>query len=128
MYRCCGRPTLPWLADSTSSSPTSRNRSRWGRTVLGCRSRTSAMSEVDAGGEVEVELALTIAGCPLRTQLRGDVEARVGGLPGVGSVTVRMAEMTAEERSRVMSRARWKARERPSATEIPASARVVAVA
>jgi len=84
--------------------------------------------QVDAGGEVEVELALTIAGCPLRTQLRGDVEARVGGLPGVGSVTVRMAEMTAEERSRVMSRARWKARERPSATEIPASARVVAVA
>jgi ATP-binding protein involved in chromosome partitioning len=85
-------------------------------------------AQVSAGGDVEVELALTIAGCPLRTQLRGDVEARVGGLPGVASVRVQMAEMTPEERSRVMSRARWKARERPADTEIPPSARVVAVA
>ncbi len=84
--------------------------------------------EVSTGGEVVVELALTIAGCPLRTQLQGDVEGRVGGLPGVASVRVRMAEMTAEERSRVMARARWKARERPAETEIPPSARVVAVA
>jgi ATP-binding protein involved in chromosome partitioning len=83
---------------------------------------------VGAGGDVEVELALTIAGCPLRTQLRGDVETRVGGVPGVASVAVRMAEMTADERSRVMSRARWKAREKPAETEIPPSARVVAVA
>ena len=30
-----------------------------------------------------MEVALTIAGCPLRTQLRADVEARVGSLPGV---------------------------------------------
>jgi ATP-binding protein involved in chromosome partitioning len=84
--------------------------------------------QVGEGGGVDVELALTIAGCPLRTQLRGDVEARVGGIPGVVSVQVHMAEMTGEERSRVMSRARWKARERPAETEIPPSARVVAVA
>jgi ATP-binding protein involved in chromosome partitioning len=83
---------------------------------------------VGAGGDVEVELALTIAGCPLRTQLQGDVEARVGGVPGVSSVAVHMAEMSADERSRVMSRARWKAREKPAETEIPPSARVVAVA
>ncbi len=83
---------------------------------------------VAESGAVEVELALTIAGCPLRTQLRGDIEARVGGIPGVDSVQVRMAEMTGEERSRVMARARWKAREQPAETEIPASARVVAVA
>ena len=84
--------------------------------------------QVSGNGDVEVELALTIAGCPLRTQLQGDVEARVGGIPGVTSVRVRMAEMTAEERSGVMARARWKARERPVETEIPPSARVVAVA
>ncbi|HEX6475717.1 MAG TPA: Mrp/NBP35 family ATP-binding protein [Acidimicrobiales bacterium] len=84
--------------------------------------------EVAEGGGVDVDLALTIAGCPLRTQLRSDVETRVGGLPGVVSVQVRMAEMTGEERSRVMSRARWKAREQASDTTIPPSARVVAVA
>jgi ATP-binding protein involved in chromosome partitioning len=84
--------------------------------------------EVSSRGDVEVDLALTIAGCPLRTQLQGDVEARVGGLLGVSSVRVRMAEMTVDERSRVMARARWKARERSVETEIPPGARVVAVA
>ncbi|MGH9127756.1 MAG: Mrp/NBP35 family ATP-binding protein [Acidimicrobiales bacterium] len=77
-------------------------------------------------GAVEVTVALTIAGCPLRTQLRRDVEARVASLAGVGSVEVRMGEMTAEERSAVMARARWKARE--DAGAISASTRVVAVA
>ena len=57
--------------------------------------------QVAEGGAVDVELALTIAGCPLRTQLRGDVEARVGGLPGVVSVQVHMAEMTGDERAKI---------------------------
>ncbi|MGH9062648.1 MAG: Mrp/NBP35 family ATP-binding protein [Acidimicrobiales bacterium] len=83
---------------------------------------------VSGEGRVVVELALTIAGCPLRSQLRGDVESRVGSLPGVSAVEVRMGEMTAEQRRSVMARARWKARERPVATEIGPSTRVVAVA
>ena len=33
------------------------------------------------GGVVEVGVALTIAGCPLRDQIRRDVEAGVGALP-----------------------------------------------
>ena len=37
--RCWGRPTPPWSSMRTSSRPTSRMRSRWGRTVLACRSR-----------------------------------------------------------------------------------------
>ena len=79
------------------------------------------------GGAVEVVIALTTAGCPLRAQLRDDVVRRVGAVPGVRSVAVRMGEMIGEEKSTLMARARWKAREKAPETEIPATTRVVAI-
>jgi ATP-binding protein involved in chromosome partitioning len=79
------------------------------------------------GSTVTVEIALTVAGCPLRAQLRTDVERRVGSVPGVERVEVRMGEMDAEERSALMARARFKARDRAVPTEIPATARVLAI-
>src|SRR5580658_1395134 len=79
------------------------------------------------GQVVTVELALTVAGCPLRTQLRQDVERRVGSLPGVTQVHVDTVEMDADERAAVMARARFKARDRALATEIPPTARVLAI-
>ena len=83
---------------------------------------------VHGDGRVDVEVALTIAGCPLRTQLRSDVESRVASLPGVTSVRVDLGEMTAAERSALMDRARLKAQEdRALATDIPPTARVLAV-
>jgi ATP-binding protein involved in chromosome partitioning len=83
---------------------------------------------VHGDGQVDVEVALTIAGCPLRTQLRTDVEGRVGSLPGVTSVHVTLGEMTAGERSALMDRARHKAQEdRAAVTDIPPVARILAV-
>ena len=84
--------------------------------------------EVAPDGGVVVEVALTVAGCPLRTQLRDDVTVRVGSVPGVTAVKVRMGEMSPDERAALMARARWKAREGAPATEIPARTRVVAIA
>jgi ATP-binding protein involved in chromosome partitioning len=82
-----------------------------------------------ADGTVTVEIALTIAGCPLRGQIRADVERRVGGLPGVGSVEVTTGAMSAEERAAVMSRARLKAQDRSAVTtDLPPTARVLAIA
>ena len=53
----------------------------------------------------------------------------MGSVPGVTAVKVTMGEMTAEEKAALMARARWKARENPApATEIPPTARVVAIA
>ena len=79
-------------------------------------------------GDVTVEVALTVAGCPLRTQLRTDVESQVSALSGVRSVDVAMAEMTPEERAAVMDKARRRAQEdRALPTDIPVSARVLAV-
>lgn len=83
-------------------------------------------ASVGDDGSVVVTVALTIAGCPLRTQLRREVEVRVGGMAGVSSVEVRICEMNPEERSAVMARARWKARS--GSDKIASSTRVVAVA
>jgi ATP-binding protein involved in chromosome partitioning len=83
--------------------------------------------EVD-GEAVTVEVALTIAACPLRNQIERDVIGHVQSLDWVRSVEVRVVTMDAEERAAVMSRARWKAREDAPETAVPASTRVLAIA
>ena len=83
---------------------------------------------VQPDGTVTVEVALTVAGCPLQGQLRSDVLGRVNSLRGVERVAVEMAEMEADEKAALMARARWKAREKGAETDIPATTRIVAVA
>src|SRR4051812_11878060 len=83
---------------------------------------------VDEAGLATVELALTIAGCPMRTQLREDTEAKLGMVDGVTAVRVKLGEMTADERSALMARARKKAAERAPDTEVPPATRVLAIA
>lgn len=84
--------------------------------------------DVDPDGLVTVHVKLTISGCPLRAQIKRDVESRVAMHPGVTGVRIEWGEMTAVERSTVMSRARRSAQDRAPDTEIPASCRVLAVA
>ena len=84
--------------------------------------------EITPDGVVTVEVALTIAGCPLRAELKADVQGRVGSLPGVTDVRVRMGEMKGEEKAQLMARARWKVREKAPDTTIPPTTRIVAVA
>jgi ATP-binding protein involved in chromosome partitioning len=83
---------------------------------------------VSARGEATVTVALTVAGCPLRSQIDRDVRDRVGALPGITAVDVEMGEMTRPERAALMDRARRQASGRAPLTDIPASARVVAIA
>jgi ATP-binding protein involved in chromosome partitioning len=83
---------------------------------------------VEEDGLVRVRVALTIAGCPLRTQIRQDVESKVRGLPGVRDVDVEFGEMSQSQRSDVMQRARKKAAENAPDTEIPLTTRILAVA
>ncbi|HZU72088.1 MAG TPA: P-loop NTPase [Acidimicrobiales bacterium] len=83
--------------------------------------------EVDPSGAVTVGVALTVAGCPLRTQIERDVRQAVATVAGVSGVEVQMATMTPAEKSALMQRARWKAREAPPATDIPARTRVAAI-
>ena len=83
---------------------------------------------VGPDGAVVVGIKLTIGGCPLRADIKREVETRVGLHPGVADVHIEWGEMNADERAEVMSKARWKARESAPDTEIPARCQVVAVA
>ncbi|MGD0874786.1 MAG: Mrp/NBP35 family ATP-binding protein [Acidimicrobiales bacterium] len=80
------------------------------------------------GGAVSVAVALTVAACPLRDQLRADVERHLKAVPGVELVDVSTGVMDPSERSALMARARLKAQDRAVPTDIPATARVLAVA
>jgi ATP-binding protein involved in chromosome partitioning len=84
--------------------------------------------QVSPEGHVTVDVKLTIGGCPLRAQIKRDVETRIATHPGVSGVSIEWGEMTPDERSAVMSTARWNARERATATEVPDSCRVLAIA
>ena len=83
---------------------------------------------VSPDGHVEVVIALTIAGCPLRGQIKRDTEVRVLAIPGVTEVLITFGELTAAQRSNVMQRARLKASLNAPDTEISASTRVLAIA
>src|ERR1019366_3633338 len=83
---------------------------------------------VGEDGVVTVQVALTTAGCPLRDQIKADVASKVRGLPGVTDVVVEYGEMTPEQKSAAMGRARWNARENAEPTEVSAQTRVLAIA
>jgi len=83
--------------------------------------------QVADDGSVVVGIALTTAACPLRGQIKAQVTARVGALPGVSSVQARTSEMGREQKAALMARARWKASQRAPATTVPPRARALAV-
>ncbi len=57
------------------------------------------------GNEVTVDVALTVAGCPLHQRIEQDVTEAVKKLPGVSDVNVRLDVMNDEERRTAFSRA-----------------------
>lgn len=79
------------------------------------------------GGEVAVDIALTIAACPMRDQIENDVVRKVGAIPGVDAVTTNVVAMTQEQRSALMERARKWARDNATPTMVAPTTRVLAV-
>jgi ATP-binding protein involved in chromosome partitioning len=82
---------------------------------------------VGEDGVVTVGIKLTIGGCPLRADIKREVEQRIGLHPGVTAVRIDWGEMTAEERTEVMGKARWNARQNAPATQVPANCQVLAI-
>ena len=82
---------------------------------------------VSPDGDVTVKVALTTAACPLRGQIGNDVRSKIAGLAGVREVNVEYDEMTQDERSQVMQRARWQAAQQAPPTEVSATTRVIAI-
>ncbi len=85
-------------------------------------------AEVRPDGEVVVTIALTTAGCPLRAQIQRDVRARVASAPGVTKVTLDWTEMTQDEKTSAMAKARWNVAQRAEDTSVGPTTRVVMIA
>jgi ATP-binding protein involved in chromosome partitioning len=58
------------------------------------------------GGAVSVTIALTVAGCPLRSSFEDQVAEHVGSLPGVSSVRLEFDVMTPDERAALTTQLR----------------------
>ncbi len=81
--------------------------------------------EID-GPNVAVTIALTVAGCPLRSSFQDQVAEHVGSLPGVARVELRFDVMSAEEKTALTTKLRGG---RPEKTiSLDPSTRVIAVA
>ena len=85
-------------------------------------------ARVSDDGLVRIEIALTTAGCPLRAQIQKDVKARLESLPGVTKVRIAWAELTAEEKTAAMAKARFNVSQRAPDTAIPPTTKVLMVA
>jgi ATP-binding protein involved in chromosome partitioning len=83
---------------------------------------------IDDDGRVVVTIALTTSGCPLRAQIQRDVRSRVSSLPGVTHVKLEWTEMTPDEKTGAMAKARFNVAQRPEDTALAPTARVVLVA
>src|SRR5205085_2957719 len=61
--------------------------------------------EID-GGHVAVMIALTVAGCPLRSSFQDQVRELVGAVPGVESVSLSFVVMSPEEKQALTTKRR----------------------
>ncbi|MBP2189299.1 Mrp/NBP35 family ATP-binding protein [Nocardia goodfellowii] len=61
---------------------------------------------IDADSNVHVEVYLTTAGCPLRTEITQRVSKAVADVPGVGAVTVELDVMDDEQRTNLRKQLR----------------------
>ncbi len=83
--------------------------------------------EID-GPKVELVIALTIAGCPLRSSFEEQVERALGTVEGVEQVTLGFTVMSPEERGALTTKLRGGVSERTPGISVDASTRVIAVA
>ena len=85
-------------------------------------------ADVSDSGRVTLEIALTTSGCPLRGQIQKDIRSRLLSLPGVTSVKINWSELTQEQKSEAMSKARFNVSQDAPATAIPPTTKVIMIA
>jgi ATP-binding protein involved in chromosome partitioning len=82
--------------------------------------------EID-GGNVSITIALTVAGCPLRSSFEDQVREVMREIPGVESVALGFDVMTPDERQALTTKLRGGITERTKGLSLDASTRVIAV-
>jgi ATP-binding protein involved in chromosome partitioning len=80
------------------------------------------------GGDVTVGIALTIAGCPLRSSFEDQVAQALEPVAGVERISLEFGVMTPDERSALTARLRGSVTERTKGIQLDRSTRVIAVA
>ena len=83
--------------------------------------------EID-GGHVAVMIALTVAGCPLRSSFQDQVQELVGAVRGVDSVSLAFDVMSPDEKQALTTKLRGGVEERTKGIRVSKSTRVIAVA
>ncbi|HUY07247.1 MAG TPA: P-loop NTPase [Acidimicrobiales bacterium] len=74
-----------------------------------------------------IEVALTISGCPMRTQLEQETSRAALLVEGIESVEIVIGAMAKDERAALMNRARRLAQERSLSTDIPSNTRILGI-
>jgi len=80
------------------------------------------------GGDVRVDVLLTIEGCPLRDRITQDVTAAVQPLAGVERVAVSLTPMSAEQREALVGKLRGPNAAGPTKIKFPDKTAIIAVA
>jgi len=83
--------------------------------------------EIAPNGAVTVGIALTIAECPMRSQIEGDTARRIRAMRGVTDVIVETTAMTKRQRAELMTVARKRVRDNAESTQVAPTTRVIAV-
>ena len=79
-------------------------------------------------GNVLVTVALTTAGCPLRAQIQRDIRSKLAHIPEIKKVKINWTELSQEEKSEVMAKARLNISQEETVTQIPRTAKSIMVA
>ncbi len=81
-----------------------------------------------AGGEVTVTIALTVAGCPLRSSFQDQIDRFVEPLQGVERVTLEFDVMSPDEKAALTTKLRGSIEERTKGIALDRDTRVLAIA
>ena len=76
---------------------------------------------------VYIQLALTIAECPIRNQIETEINRTLLLMENIDSVVIDVVAMNKKDRSAVMEKARKKARDNATETKIDPQTRVIAI-
>ena len=77
--------------------------------------------------KVHIQLALTIAECPMRNQIETEINRKLLLMENIDSVEIDVVAMSKKDRSSVMEKARKKARDNATETKIDPQTRVIAI-
>ena len=84
--------------------------------------------QVGEAGAVTVEIALTVAGCPMAKQIERDVKLAIATVDGLGLLTVQMGVMTEEERAALQQTLRGSQGPKSPFNEPDSKTQIIAIA